>query len=63
MSVRTPQLTKEQQEVWDRLKYTGPKFTSDPLAKPIAGSIYFDHSSDDMWTYDGKDWKLLSGAK
>ena len=61
-------LTKEQQEVWDRLRYGVPPESMDRAAwsyslhKPnpaMAGSIYFDTTTSAMMVFNGQTWQAV----
>lgn len=62
----TKKLTKDQEEVWDRLKNGLPPKLSDRWAYSAssvtpqnakAGAIYFDTNTNKMMIYDGTNWK------
>lgn len=61
-------LTKNQQEVWDRLKNglpatgTGADFVfgTNPPNPPVPGSIWFNNATGEVFLHDGKKWTQIN---
>ncbi len=52
-------MTKEQQEVWDKLNKT----EWEPSLKPVEGMLYTDVDTGELFIYDGNEWKLINQRK
>jgi len=52
-------LTKEQEEVWDRLK-NGIKFGGMSFSNPKTGDTYFNMLDKKLYIYDGIGWQATS---